>query len=54
MTAARPLTEASPLASIAYRVGKEPEWDAKALKATNAPEADALIKRAYRAPWEQA
>jgi predicted dehydrogenase len=46
-----PLTEANHLASIAYRVGKKLEWDAKALRATNAPEADALIKRAYRAPW---
>lgn len=51
---AGPLTEANHLASIAYRVGKKLEWDAKALRATNAPEADALIKRAYRAPWELA
>lgn len=51
---AGPLTEANHLASIAYRVGKKLEWDWKTLKAKNAPEADALIKRAYRAPWELA
>jgi hypothetical protein len=46
------LTEANHLASIAYRVGKKLEWDAANLKATNAPEADALIHRAYRKGWE--
>ena len=49
---AGPLTESNHLASIAYRVGKKLEWDAKALRATNAPEADALLKRAYRKGWE--
>ncbi|HXG63256.1 MAG TPA: Gfo/Idh/MocA family oxidoreductase [Planctomycetota bacterium] len=47
-----PLTEANHLASIAYRVGKKLEWDAAALKARNAPEADPLIRRAYRKGWE--
>ncbi len=49
---AGPLTEANHLASVAYRVGKKLEWDAAALRATNAPEADRLIKREYRAGWE--
>lgn len=46
------LTEANHLASIAYRVGKKLEWDPVNLKATNAPEADRLLKREYRKPWE--
>jgi predicted dehydrogenase len=46
-----PLTEANHLASIAYRVGKKLEWDAAALKARNAPEADRLIRREYRKGW---
>lgn len=49
-----PLTEANHLASIAYRMGKKLEWDPKALKATNCPEADKLIKREYRKGWELA
>lgn len=49
---AAPLTEANHLASIAYRVGRKIEWDAAALRATNAPEADRLIKREYRKGWE--
>lgn len=49
---AGPLTEANHLASIAYRVGKKIEWDPAALRATNAPEADRLIKRDYRKGWE--
>jgi predicted dehydrogenase len=46
------LTEANHLASVAYRVGKKLEWDAANLRATNAPEADKLIHRAYRKGWE--
>jgi predicted dehydrogenase len=48
---AGPLTECNHLASIAYRVGKKLEWDAAAMRATNAPEADKLIKRDYRKGW---
>ncbi|MHC4700612.1 MAG: hypothetical protein ACYTFQ_08550 [Planctomycetota bacterium] len=33
------------------RLDKRIEWDAKALKATNAPEADELIRRTYRKGW---
>ena len=47
-----PLTEANHLASIAYRLGKKLEWDPVNLKCPNAPEADRLLKRAYRQGWE--
>ena len=46
------LTEANHLGNVAYRVGKKLQWDAKNLRATNAPEADALIRREYRKGWE--
>ncbi|AMV38555.1 Gfo/Idh/MocA family protein [Planctomyces sp. SH-PL62] len=45
------LTEANHLGNVAYRVGGKLEWDAAALKATNASEADALIRRDYRPGW---
>ena len=45
------LTEANHLGNVAYRVGKKLEWDAAAMKATNAPEADRFIRRAYREGW---
>lgn len=45
------LTEANHLGNVAYRVGKKLEWDAQALRATNAPEADPLIRREYRSGW---
>ncbi len=47
-----PFTEMVVLGTVAERLGKKIEWDARALKATNAPEADALIRRAYRKGWE--
>jgi predicted dehydrogenase len=46
------LTEANHLGNVAYRVDKKLEWDAEKMKATNAPEADAFIKRSYRKGWE--
>lgn len=46
-----PLTEANHLGNIAFRVGRKIEWDATQLKVTNAPEAAALIRRAYRQGW---
>ena len=46
------LTEANHLGNVAYRVGKKLEWDAENLRATNAPEADRLIRREYRKGWE--
>ena len=45
------LTEANHLGNVAYRVGKKLEWDAANLSATNAPEADRLIRREYRKGW---
>ena len=46
-----PLTEAALLSNVALRVGKKLTWDAKNLKATNCPEADAYVRRAYREGW---
>lgn len=48
---AGPFTEMVVLGTLAIRLGKKIDWDAKALKATNAPEADAIIRRAYRPGW---
>jgi predicted dehydrogenase len=47
-----PLTEMVLLGNLAVRLGKRIEWDAQSLKATNAPEADQLIRRPYRKGWE--
>ncbi|MCU0962428.1 MAG: Gfo/Idh/MocA family oxidoreductase [Pirellulaceae bacterium] len=45
------LTESNHLGNVAYRVGKKLEWDPVKLQATNAPEADSLIRVPYRAGW---
>ena len=45
------LTEANHLGNVAFRTGKKLEWDAKNMKATNAPEADKFIRREYRYGW---
>jgi hypothetical protein len=45
------LTEANHLGNVAYRTGKKLQWDAVAMKATNAPEADKYIRRIYRQGW---
>ena len=45
------LTEANHLGNVAYRTGKKIEWDTWACKVTNAPEAEAFIKREYRKGW---
>ncbi|MGC4002759.1 MAG: Gfo/Idh/MocA family oxidoreductase [Pirellulales bacterium] len=45
------LTESVLLGNIAYRTGKEIEWDAATLKAKNAPGADRLIHKDYRPGW---
>ncbi len=45
------LTEAVLLGVVSYRCGKPLEWDAKNLKATNAPEAEKYLRREYRKPW---
>ncbi|HEY8505095.1 MAG TPA: Gfo/Idh/MocA family oxidoreductase [Gemmataceae bacterium] len=46
-----PLTEAALLGVVSYRCGKPLEWDAENLRAKNAPEADAYIRREYRKGW---
>jgi hypothetical protein len=46
------LTEANHLGNVAYRAGKQIEWDPKMLRATNAPEADPFIRREYREGWK--
>ena len=46
-------TETNHLGNVAYRTGKKLEWDYKAMRATNAPEAAPLIKRpTYRSGWD--
>lgn len=45
------LTEAALLCNVALRTGKKLQWDAANLKAANCPEADKLIRRAYRPGW---
>ncbi|MBI5772610.1 MAG: Gfo/Idh/MocA family oxidoreductase [Verrucomicrobia bacterium] len=49
---AGPLTEAALLGNVAYRTGKKLEWDAKKLRAANAPEADEFIQHHYRKGWK--
>ena len=39
------------LGLVAYRVGKKLDYDGKAGRVTNSAEADALLKREYRAGW---
>jgi len=46
------LTEANHLGNVAFRAGKKLEWDARKLRATNAPETEALIHRKYRKGWK--
>jgi predicted dehydrogenase len=45
------LTEANHLGNVAFRTGKKLQWDPDKLRATNAPEADQYIRRAYRKGW---
>jgi len=46
------LTEVGLLGLVALRLQKKIYCDAKAMKATNAPEADKYIKEIYRSGWE--
>jgi len=43
-----PFTEALLVGSLAIRLQKRIEWNSAAMKVTNAPEADALIRKTYR------
>ena len=47
-----PFTETVLLGNLSIRLGKRIAWDGVNLKATNAPEAEELIKRPYRKGWE--
>ncbi len=51
---AGPLTEANHLGNVAYRAGKKLEWDPKAMKFPNAPEAEKFLGRPYREGWSLA
>jgi predicted dehydrogenase len=46
------LTEVGLLGLVALRARKKLYWDAKTMRATNAPEADQYLKETYRAGWE--
>ncbi|MCA9136586.1 MAG: Gfo/Idh/MocA family oxidoreductase [Planctomycetales bacterium] len=46
------LTESVLLGNVAFRTGKTLQWDGEKLRATNCPEADALIQKQYRSGWE--
>lgn len=55
---AGPLSETILLGNLAVWAGKSPdgegkkiEWDSKSLRATNAPELDAIVRRQYRSGW---
>jgi predicted dehydrogenase len=46
------LTEIILLGCVALRVGKKLDWDGPGMKAKNAPEAAAVVKREYRKGWQ--
>jgi predicted dehydrogenase len=46
-----PISEAVLLGNVAYRSGAKLQWDAAALKVTNEPKANELLRREYRAGW---
>ena len=46
------LTESVLLGNVAFRCGQPLKWDAQNLTATGCPDADALIRKQYRAGWE--
>jgi len=47
-----PLTEAVLLGNVAFRLGREIEYDPATMRARGCPEADALLREPYRAGWE--
>jgi predicted dehydrogenase len=49
---ASPLTETVLLGNLAVWAGKRVQWDAQAMRATNAPELEPLIRHTYRKGWE--
>ena len=46
-------TECNHLGNVAHRAGRKLQWDAEAMKAPDAPEADAFIRREYRPGWAE-
>jgi predicted dehydrogenase len=46
-----PMTEQMALALVAYRAGRKIEYDGSTGRVTNAPEANAFLRREYRAGW---
>ena len=46
-----PMAETVLLGNVALRSGGAIEWDAKALKVKNVPEADRFVRKQYRAGW---
>ena len=48
---AGPFTEALLVGNLAVRLQKRVEWDAKALRSPNCPEADNYITKFYRAGY---
>src|SRR5262245_6287209 len=48
------LTEANHLGNIAYRAAKRLEWDAKAMRIRNVPEAEQFLSREHRKGWKLA
>ena len=46
------LTEVTLLGILSLRTGQRIEWDAAQLKATNAPDAAAIIREPCRQGWE--
>ncbi len=46
-----PQAETILLGNIALRTGKKLLWDSAALRITNVPEANTLLRRPYRAGW---
>ncbi len=49
---AGPLTEAYLLGNVALKVKQKIEWDAKAMRVTNCPEANQYLRREYRPGWK--
>ena len=47
-----PFTESLLVGNLAVRLGRRVVWDARKMKATNAPEADRYINKSYRKGWE--
>jgi len=49
---AGPLTEANHLGNVAFRAGAKLEWDAKAMRFPNHPDAEKFLRHEYRTGWK--